>query len=88
MKTLYYYIHHDEIFSKAYPCMMSAQLAVTESGTPHHVKDIIAVTYKESCGMTDGVERITTHPVWWKHWRDLEVAKQQLKTSKGTGDKQ
>jgi len=81
MKTFYYYVYNDETFSRPYTDMQSVQADIASMGAPHHVRDVVSVNYRESCGMTDGVESMHIHPVWWKHWRDLEIAKQRVNLS-------
>lgn len=74
-KTLYYYIYHDGEFSRPYADMHSLQADIASMGAPHHVLEVMTVTFKEQAGQIASIERTAAHPVWWRHWRDLENAK-------------
>jgi len=73
-----FHVIYDRGISDAFESLDQAQVSLTESGVPHHALHIMQICYKYSGGMKEKIESTHLHAIWWKHWRNLELAKRAV----------
>jgi len=74
-KTLYYPITHEGGVWQPTKDLSEAQVKVARSSVPHHVASIMSITFT---GVLKEPTRTQFYPVWYRQWRELEIAKSRI----------
>ena len=72
--TFYYGLMNNGVITRPFNSMDDVQYYISESGVPHHFINVVAVQFRKGV-IRDTVGTPTLYPVWFEHWRKLELVK-------------